>query len=297
MKPPQFSYADPDSLAATIDLLAEHGDGAKVLAGGQSLIPLLNFRLARPELLVDINRVPELRTLEAGSGGVRVGATVRQRELERTPGLRAANPLLAEAIPLMGHFQIRNRGTVCGCLAHADPAAELPAVALALDAELSLVSRRGHRAVSAGEFFVSYLTTIMQPDELLAEVAFPAWRDGDGWAIEELVRREGDFALVGIVARLSADAGACTGARIVAFGMGGRPQEMTAAEEALRGERLDERAISGAVERVRSDAEAEGDIHASAEYRSYVAGTLAGRAIARAWDRAGAARDAPGDGR
>jgi aerobic carbon-monoxide dehydrogenase medium subunit len=283
MKPPKFSYVDPGSLPETLELLAEHGDSAKVLAGGQSLMPLLNFRLVRPEVVIDINRVQELRGLSF-NGGVQAGATVRQRELERAPALRAANPLLAETLPLIGHFQIRNRGTICGSLAHADPAAELPAVAAALDARLTAESRRGKRVIAVDEFFVGPLTTCLAADELLAEVVFPPWDPRDGWAIEEMVRREGDFALAGVVVRLTASEGTCTAARIVTFGLAGRPQRLSKTEQIMLGSTAGEATVE-IEELVRSEAEAEDDIHASAAYRSRVAGVLAGRAIARAWER------------
>jgi len=289
VKPPKFAYADPDSLSETLELLAAHGDGAKVLAGGQSLMPLLNFRLARPELVIDINRVRELHNSDLdGAGGVRVGATVRQRELERSPALRRANPLLAEAMPLIGHFQIRNRGTVCGSLAHADPAAELPAVALALDAEMTVHRRGGSRTVAANDFFEGYLTTCLAADELLTEVSFPPWNARDGWAIEELVRREGDFALAGIVVRLSVAGGTCAEARVVAFGLAGRPQRLMKSEQAMLGSGAGQ-AINEIEAVVRSEVEVDDDVHASAAYRANVAGALAERALARAWERAAAA--------
>jgi carbon-monoxide dehydrogenase medium subunit len=286
VKPPPFSYADPDSLAETLDLLAVHGPGAKVLAGGQSLMPLLNFRLARPALIVDINRVPELRTFAFdAAGGLRIGATVRQRELERSAELGRANPLLAETLPLIGHFQIRNRGTICGSLAHADPAAELPAVAVALDAELTVVRRGGTRLVSADDFFVSYLTTCLEDDELLSEVRFPPWRANDGWAIEELTRRDGDFALAGVAVRLSAPGGTCTEARIVAFGFGNRPQRLRSAERRVLGSAIG-KATADVEQVVWEEVEADDDHRASAAYRSKVTGVLCGRALARAWERA-----------
>jgi aerobic carbon-monoxide dehydrogenase medium subunit len=286
VKPPPFSYADPDSLAETLDLLAVHGPDAKVLAGGQSLMPLLNFRLARPALIVDINRVPELRRFASdAAGGLRIGATVRQRELERSAELARANPLLAETLPLIGHFQIRNRGTICGSLAHADPAAELPAVAVALDAELTVVRRGGSRLVTADDFFVSYLTTCLEDDELLSEVRFPPWTANDGWAIEELTRRDGDFALAGVVVRLSAPGGICTRAGIVAFGFGGRPQRLRSAERRVLGSAIG-KATADVEQVVRQEVEVEDDHRASAAYRSKVTGVLCGRALARAWERA-----------
>lgn len=289
MKPPPFSYADPRTLDEALGLLAEAGEDALVLAGGQSLMPLLNMRLAYPRLLVDINRVAELHSLDIDGDGVRVGATVRQRELERAGGLEAANPLLSEAIPLVGHFPIRTRGTVCGSLAHADPAAELPAVATALDARLTLASRTASRILAANDFFVSYLTTAREADELLTEVRFPPWNRGDGWAILETTRRHGDFALAGVVARLTVRDGMCQDVALVPFGTSARPSRATAVEELLRGEPITEVTIERAVHSMRSTLEPDGDIHASSEYRAYVAGTLTGRALRLALDRASVA--------
>jgi carbon-monoxide dehydrogenase medium subunit len=286
MKPPQFEYEAPSTIAETLELLDRFGDDAKVLAGGQSLMPLLNFRLARPAVVVDINRVRGLARLDIGPDGVRVGATVRQRDAERHLDVAAANPLLAEALPLIGHFQIRNRGTVCGSLAHADPAAELPAVAVALDAEMEVQRRHGKRTVPADAFFVDALTTSLAPNELLSATTFPIWRGGDGWAIEEFSRRSGDFAVAGAVAVIRLDGGVCAEARLVAFGLGGSPQRLTGSEAAIRGGRIDDGAIERAVVRAREEARADGDIHGSAAYRAYVVGSLAGRAVRRAAARA-----------
>lgn len=290
MKPPLFTYYNPESLDDVLALLAENREEVKVLAGGQSLMPMLNMRLIRPQVIVDINRVPDLHFLELGDEGVRLGSTVRHRELERNAQLLLANPLLVEALPLIGHIAIRNRGTVCGSMVHADPAAELPAVALALDAEFYLRSKEDIRVVPASEFFVTYLTTAVHPDELLYEVRFPAWSASDLWSIREFARRQGDFALVGVIARLRMDNSVCEDPRIVAFGTGAVPQRIAVAEDVLRGERVDDAAIDRAVEVVRSSLTAEGDIHASADYRRYVAGTLLGRALREAVTRGDGSR-------
>jgi len=286
MKPAQFQYTAPRSLDEALALLAQHGDEATVLAGGQSLVPLLNFRLARPAVVVDINRVAGLDGLTV-NGGVTAGATVRQRTLERNAAIAAANPLLAEAMPLIGHFQIRNRGTVCGSLVHADPAAELPAVAVACDAELTLSSVRGERIVPAAEFFISVLTTAREPDELLTQVRFPAWRPGDGWAVLEVARRHGDFALAGVVARVRIEAERITGSRVVLFGVSDRPYDLADASAALRGRVPDAATLEDLASSVRQEIDPDGDIHATAEYRRRVAGTLAARAVATAAARAG----------
>src|SRR5579871_2497170 len=201
MKPPPFDYHRPDSKAEALELLASLGDDAKVLAGGQSLIALLNLRLARPAHLIDINRLdgPLSGISASASGELSFGALVRQRAAERSTAVRDGCPLMAEALPHIGHHQIRNRGTVCGNLAHADPASELPAIAVALDGEMLAESQaRGTRTMKAEDFFRGYLTTALEPDELLTEFRLPAWPNGAGWSFMEVSRRHGDYALVGV---------------------------------------------------------------------------------------------------
>src|ERR1700694_1242907 len=239
MKPPPFVYHRPGTLDEALDLLGEYGDEAKVLAGGQSLLPLLSLRLAHPAHLVDINRIDgKLSQVAQQDGGLPIGALVRQRAAESSPVVRAGCPLLAEALPLIGHTQIRNRGTVCGSLAHADPASELPAVALALDAQMVAQSRaRGTRVIAADAFFRGYLTTALEPDELLMEFRMAAWPAGMGWSFQEVARRHGDFALVGVAAALRLDmAGTCQDVRLAAIGAGPGPLRGRAAEAALRGQ-------------------------------------------------------------
>ncbi|MBV9210979.1 MAG: FAD binding domain-containing protein [Acidobacteria bacterium] len=291
MKPPPFDYYDPTRLADALPLLAEHGRDIKVLAGGQSLLQLLNYRLIRPHALLDINRVAELHLLEQDAEGLRVGATVRQSELEKFPGLAEINPLLAEALPWIGHFQTRNRGTVCGSLAHADPAAELPAVALTLEARLTLERTGGRRVVAARKFFKEALTTVIEADELMTCVAFPAWNYGDGWAIEQVARRPQDFALVGVAALITPADGACARARLTVFGTGYPPARSEAAESLLNGKAWSASLVDEAVACVRRETRARSDAHATSEYRRYVAGTLAGRALVRAAQRAGLMRE------
>ena len=224
MKPPPFEYHAPGSLPEALDLLARLGPDAKVLAGGQSLVPLLNLRLARPAHLVDINNLAELGEIQPLDGGLKIGAMVRQRAAERSDLVRERCPLMAEALPFIGHPQIRNRGTVGGSLAHADPASELPAVAAALDADLVVQSVRGERVLKPEDFFVSFLTTSLEPDELLVELRVPAWPSGAGWAYLEISRRHGDFAMVGVasIVRLAAD-GSVAEARLAYTGAGGAP--------------------------------------------------------------------------
>ncbi|HEY4025205.1 MAG TPA: FAD binding domain-containing protein [Candidatus Dormibacteraeota bacterium] len=263
MKPPPFAYRRPESLAETLAILAEAGDEARPLAGGQSLVPLLAMRLARPALLVDLQRVPELRGVHVAGGALRVGAMTREAELERTRGLPG---VIAAALPHVGHLAIRSRGTVGGSLAHMDPAAEWPALAVLLDADLEVASVRGRRTIRAEEFALGPLTTALEPDELLVAVAL---RDAAGpFGFLEVERRPGDFALVGA---------ACHAGRVVAFATGGRPQRLAGCEAYLR-----QGGAAGSELRALAEAEIEatGDAHASAAYRRRVGGRLVERAIA-----------------
>lgn len=263
MKPAPFEYHRPESLEAALQLLAVHGDEAKPLAGGQSLIPLLAMRLALPGHVVDLQRIPELRGISTDGPGVRVGAMVSQREVERDnrmPGLVAA------AVPHIAHFQIRNRGTVGGSLSHMDPAAEWPALALVLDAVMVAASVRGRREIPARDFMVGPMMTALEPDELLVEVVLPAAEDRFGFA--EVERRSGDFALVGA---------ACQGQAVCVFATGPRPQRLERVEEFLRGGGRPGKELEALAA---SEIEATGDIHASAEYRRQVGASLVGRLVA-----------------
>ena len=281
MKPAPFEYFAPLELQEALDLLERYGDEAKILAGGQSLMPLMNLRLARPGLIIDINRLSGLDTITATpEGGLTIGALTRQRALERSKIVQEQNPILAAAMPLIGHFQIRNRGTIGGSLVHADPAAELPAVSLLLGAEFLLRSKSAVRVVPAGEFFLSYLTTAIRPAELLTEIRLPKWPSGEAWAVQEIARRKGDFALIGVALRAELDAvETVQKAVIVMFGVGGKPQRMERAEAILKGRRISEaflRELSGVVA---EELEPDSDIHASAAYRKEVGGVLVRRAL------------------
>lgn len=288
MKPPPFEYYAPTTVTETVGLLRQYGDAAKVLAGGQSLMPLLNFRLARPAALVDINGVGGLDYLRREDGWLAIGALVRQRTAELSALVAEACPLLAEALPLVGHFQIRNRGTIGGSLAHADPAAELGAVALALGAELRIQGQRGGRLVSANQFFVSYLTTVLAADELLVEARFPTARARTGYAFVEFARRHGDFALVGVAAVVSLDGtDRCADVRLAFTGVGPIPVLFTDEEGILRGEPLKPQAMNALAERAAGSLETESDVHASAEYRRELAGVLAEQALQAAAARSG----------
>lgn len=290
MKPAPFEYMAPSSLAAALDILAAQGGEAKLLAGGQSLIPVMNFRLAQPSLLVDLNNLGELGFLwkDADSGGLRIGAMTRQRRLERDPLVAELAPLLAEAAPFIAHPQIRNRGTVGGSLAHADPAAELPAVAVALGARLRLRRAAGERWVEARDFFSGLFATVLEPDEMLVEVALPPPVPRTGWAFLEVARRHGDYAQVGIAAGVTLDeAGRCREARLVYLSVGDGPVEAREAARLLAGTDLSDEAIAAAAEKASSDEmDPLGDIHASADFKRHLARVLTGRALRRASARA-----------
>jgi CO/xanthine dehydrogenase FAD-binding subunit len=288
VKPAPFAYYDPRTVDEAVSLLAQHGSDAKVLAGGQSLMPLLNMRLARPAVVVDVNRVDGLDYIRQENGTLAIGALTRQRAVERSGAVAQAQPLLAAATRLIAHPQIRNRGTVGGSIAHADPAAEYPAVALALGAELRVAGPRGERSIRAEDFFVTYLTTALEPDELVTEVRLLALPPRTGWSVMELSRRHGDFALAGVAATLTlAASGECAGARIVLFGVGPTPLRATAAEQLLPGVRLSDALVDAAADSAaKAIEEPLSDIHASGDYRRHLARVLTKRALVEAAGRA-----------
>jgi carbon-monoxide dehydrogenase medium subunit len=289
MKPAPFEYQAPASLDAALEALARHGGDAKVLAGGQSLIPVMNFRLAEPALLVDINRVTELDFIRREADGtLRIGALTRQRRLEREALVAEAAPLLRETVPFIAHPQIRNRGTFGGSLAHADPAAELPAVAVALGARFRLVRQGGERWVNAEDFFAGLFTTALEPEELLAEAALPPLPERTGWAFLEVARRHGDYAQVGIAALVTLDeSGRCRDARLVYLSVGDGPVVARAAAALLVGEEVSDAAIEAAAEKAsRDEMDPLGDIHASPEFKRHLARVLTRRALRRAVGRA-----------
>lgn len=292
MKPAPFEYHAPASLEEALALLDEHGSAAKPLAGGQSLVPAMNFRLAQPEILVDLNRIASLAGIrESPGGGLLIGAMTRQRALEREPSVAARAPLLVETLPHVAHAQIRNRGTLGGNLAHADPASELPAVAIALEARCRSVSRRGERWIKAEEFFTGLFATALLPGELLVEIEIPPPPPGAGWAFEEVARRHGDYALAGVAVRVELDAGGrCRGARAVLLGVGEGPTRAAGAERGLEGEVPTEAVVRAAAEAAAAALDPPGDIHASPAYRRHLAGVLVRRALTRAAARARGSR-------
>jgi aerobic carbon-monoxide dehydrogenase medium subunit len=287
---PAFRYHRPTTVEEAVGLLADFGSDAKVLAGGQSLVPLLALRLSHPEHLVDIGRVAGLDSLEDGPDGFTVGAAVSHADVELSPVTGRAAPLVAAAMPHIGHRAIRNRGTVCGSLAHADPAAELPAVALATGAELVVRSVGGERTIPAEGFFLGYLTSALEETELLTAVRFPSWPARTGWSVQEVSRRHGDYALVGLTALLGVgDDGRVERAALSFFGAGATPVRIPEAEAVLMGESPDPSAFSEAADVVTKTIEPPGDNHATAAYRAHVAGVLTRRCLAEAHGRIGGA--------
>ena len=286
MKPAKFDYWAPASVDEALGLLTRYGGEAKILAGGQSLVPLLNFRLSRPAALIDINRIPALAYIRAQDGEVRLGAMTRQRTIEFSPAIAERIPLLTEATRWVGHLPIRSRGTIGGSLAHADPSAEYPTVLTALGGSVVARGPKGERTIAGGELFETYLTTSLAADEILTEVRLPAPPAGAGYAFEELARRHGDFALVGIAAVIARQGERCTMARLATSGAGPVPLRLRAAEEILERDGLGDAAIEAAGRRASELVNPDSDIHASADYRRHLAGVLTQRAIKRALTKA-----------
>ena len=286
MKPPEFDYSAPESLSEAIELLRGSAE-AKVLAGGQSLIPLLNFRLASPSLLVDLRRVPGLDGIRWENGSVRIGAMVRQRRAEESELLAEACPLAVEALRHVAHPQIRSRGTVGGSIAHGDPAAELPAVLVALDGRVRAARPAGERWIEARDLFATFFTTSLAQDEILTEVELPSAPPRTGAACVEVARRAGDYALCGAVAQVTlAEDGSVADARLALFGVGRRPVRARAAEELMRGEHPDPDSIAAAAQTAGEGLSPPDDVQATAAYRIHSARVLARRALEQALERA-----------
>lgn len=283
MKLPPFEYASPATLAEAVALLASSGGTAKPIAGGQSLLPTMAFRLAAPTLLVDLRKVPDLDRIAIQEDGVRLGAKVRWRDIEDDARLRSAHPLLVAAIAHVAHYQIRNLGTVGGSLAHADPAAEMPGIAVTCDAEITLTGSSGSRVVRSGDFFLGSLSTALADDELIVEVRLPPWPAKRHWAFEEFSRRRGDFALAAVAVFYDVDeAGRAGNAHVGVIGACNRPHRLAQAEAALDGRVIDESAIRAAASAAAAAVDPPEDLHASAAYRRSLVGTLLERALKRA---------------
>ena len=281
MKPAPFEYHRPASLAETFDLLDRYGDDGRLLAGGQSLVPALNLRLAAPRAVIDINRIPDLDTIRVTAGGLVIGALARQEALERSPLVREHAPLIAAAIPHVGHSAIRARGTLGGSLALADPAAELPACAVALGATIRAGRRGGFRDIAADEFFRGIYTTALVPREIVTEILVPRAAAGWRWGFDELARRHGDFALAGLAAGASITAGAVAELRLVFFGVGTRPVRARRAEAALAGRRADAETLAAAGRALDGDLDPPGDVHGSPALRRHLARVLLARVVGR----------------
>ena len=286
MKPAAFEYIVADSVDMAVASLAQAGGDAKIIAGGQSLVPMLNFRLLRPSVLVDINRIPDLAYVREDGNVVRIGALTRHHQLETSPVIAAHFPVLSEAMAHVAHLAIRNRGTIGGSLSHADPAAELPMMAMLLDAEVRIVSSAATRTVAARDFFRDALTVDLVEDEIMIEVVLPKLPPNTGWGFEEVARRSGDFALAAVAATLTLSDGKIAQARIAMTGVAPTARRVAEAEKLLIGQRLDAGVGSDIIEAVRAAAEPPTDLHASADYRRHLVGVLAGRALAAAWSRA-----------
>lgn len=291
MKPPLFGYTDPESLPEALETLGQHGEDAKLLAGGQSLVPLLNMRLAQPEVLIDLNRIDSLsyirREARAGVAGIALGAMTRQNAVECSTEIRSGLPLLAEGLGWVGHPQIRNRGTIGGSIAHADPAAELPLLFQVLDGVATVRNASGTRSIAASDFFVYTFTPALEPDEMLTDVWFPAPAPRTGHAFLEVARRHGDFALVAVAAMVTlGDEDTIVEARIALGGAAPVPIRATRAEESLDGQRAAPDLFRAAGSIASDGSDPTGDIHADAEYRREVVGTLTVRALNAAYERA-----------
>lgn len=283
MKPPRFDYAAPASLDEAVRLLAARNGAAKVLSGGQSLMPLLAFRLAAPELLVDLKKVRGLDTITIGADGVTLGARVRWVDIEGDARLARAHPLLAEAVRHVAHYQIRNRGTVGGSVAHADPAAELPGIVVTCDAAIDVIGAKGRRTIAAGEFFIGPLQTALGADEIITGIRLPAWPAGRRWSFLELSRRKGDFAMAGVALYYDLDqAGRAAGTRVGVIGAGGTPGRLASVERLIDGSRVDDEAIAKAAAEASRAVEPGDDVHAPAAYRRSLVGTLVERGLKRA---------------
>ena len=289
MKPPAFEYVRAGTTEEAVAELARAGEDARLLAGGQSLMPILNMRLAMPRRLIDLNRVGELAYIREREDGVAIGAMTRQRAVEKSTLVARRVPLLADAIPWVGHFQIRNRGTIGGSLAHADPAAELPAVAVCLDARVTVRGPDGSRTLTSEQLYRSYFTTTLASTEILTEIWFPAPPARTGHAWLEFARRHGDYALVGVAAAVTLRDESIAEARLALTGVGGRPTRARDAERRLVGRRGSDAVLEDAADSVRQTIQPASDIHGTAEYRRRLAGTLTVRALRLAIERAGRA--------
>jgi aerobic carbon-monoxide dehydrogenase medium subunit len=280
MKLPPFEYACPTRLSEAVALLAASNGDAKLLAGGQSLVPMLAFRLAAPTLLVDLRKLPELRNIEISTNSVVLGSMVRWCDILADARLRTAHPLLRAAVTEVAHYQIRNRGTIGGSIAHADPAAEMPGIVLACEAEIATVGSAGARVIKAADFFIGPLMTVLEPDEIIVEIRFPAWPARRRWGFQEFARRRGDFAMAAAAVWYDQDdGGKAHNAHVGVIGVGDRPQRLAQVEAVLNGRMIDEATIAQAEAAASAAVDPQTDIHANADYRRALTGTMVERAL------------------
>lgn len=286
MKPPPFEYLAVDSADAAVSALAQAGGDGKIIAGGQSLLPMLNFRLLRPSVLIDINRVPDLAYVREDGDRIRIGALTRHYMLQTSDLVAAQLPVLHEAMQHVAHLAIRNRGTIGGSLSHADPAAELPMMTLLLDANLEIQSASGRRTIEARDFFLGALTTALEDDDMVVEINLPKLPARTGWAFEEVARRSGDFALACVAVTLGNRSGKFDRVHIGMMGVGETPMRADEAEALLEGQAYSDDLVAAAASSIRASVEPNTDLHASSDYRRHLVGVLAERAIKKAWSRA-----------
>ena len=288
MKPAAFDYKSPSSLDELLDIKAEHGDEAKPLAGGQSLIPAMNFRIAQPTLLVDLNNVKDLDNIGQDKGELSIGAMVRQGEVETSKLVKKYSPLLYELMPNIAHSQIRNRGTIGGSLVHSDPAAELPVAAITLDARFKAKSKSAERWIEAKDFFDGMFTVSLSPEEILTEVVFPKFPNNTGWSFMEIARRQGDYAMAGVAALVTLDdKGECKESRLVYLNVGDGPVDAVKAASSLKGKTLTYKSIETAAMIASNDEISPfGSMHASVEFQQHLSSVLTKRALSKANERA-----------
>jgi carbon-monoxide dehydrogenase medium subunit len=279
MKLPSFDYACPATVAEAVALLASHGGDAKPLAGGQSLVPMLAFRLASPALIVDLRKLDELRHIRIAEDGVALGAMVRWKDILEHSTLRRAHPLLVMAVEHVAHYQVRNRGTVGGSIAHADPAAEMPGIVVTCEAKIAVVGKSGARIIDAANFFQGPLMTALKPDEIITEIRLPAWPAKRRFGFQEFARRRGDFALAAAMLFYDDDGGKARNAHVGAIGVADMPLRLTAVEQVLDGNRIDEAIIAKAEAAASASVDPHDDIHASGAYRKALVGVMVERAL------------------
>ncbi|MEP9355975.1 xanthine dehydrogenase family protein subunit M [Xanthobacter sp. KR7-65] len=286
MKPARFDYVRAESIAHAVQALAGAGGDSKVLAGGQSLMPMMNFRLVKPSVLVDINRIPDLDRITLEAGTLRLGALVRHRVTAQDALVARHIPVLHAAMTHVAHLTVRNRGTFCGSVCHADPAAEMPMMTLLLDGTVHIASPRGTRAMPARDFLTGSLATALEPDEMVTAVDLAIPADGTGWAFEEFSRRHGDYALAAVAVLMERRDGRARNVRIAMMGIADTALRLSDVEAALEGREGTAEAFDEAVARLKASLAPNSDLNASADYRRHLAGALARRALAEAWDRA-----------